>query len=372
VSTAVKSDIAFVLGTRPEIIKLAPVIRGCIENGASFTLVHTGQHYSDRLDGVFFDDLSLPEPDHNLGVGSGSHGVQTGRILVDVEPVLLANEPDIVVVQGDTNSTLAGGLVASKIEAELAHVEAGLRSDDREMPEEINRRLVDHAADWLFAPTDDAAKRLRAEGIPEDRISVTGNTIVDAVQEHASLARSKSAILEDLGLEPGTFALLTAHRPGNVDDEARFRGILEGVGRYAERTGTDVVYPIHPRSADSLERFGVSVHDRIRLVEPLPFLDFLRLEDAASIVFTDSGGVQEETCILGTPCVTLRDNTERPETIEVGANVLVGASPDDVVAGAFEVRAGSGEWSNPFGDGTAAQQILQELGIKESERQLVR
>lgn len=360
------SQLVFILGTRPEIIKLAPVIRACEHAGVEYSLVHTGQHYSDELDEVFFDDLELRAPDYNLEVGSDSHGRQTGEMLLGLDEVLDAERPDTVVVQGDTNSALAGGMVASKRDCELAHVEAGLRSFDREMPEEINRVLIDHAASWLFAPTREAAEQLREENVPDDRIAVTGNTIVDAVRENAQLAVSKSDVLSDLGLEREEFALLTLHRAKNVDDEARFASLLEGVARYARRTDTEVIYPIHPHAADRIEAFGLRVPDRVRLVDPLSFLDFLRLESTAAIVFTDSGGVQEEACVVGTPCVTLRNNTERPETLTVGSNVLAGDDLSDIVEAGLEMRFGCGDWDVPFGDGNAAIRILDHLGIESS------
>ena len=358
------THIAFVLGTRPEIIKLAPVIRACVDGNVPFTVVHTGQHYSEKLDDVFFTDLQLPEPDYNLGVGSGTHGEQTGQMLVEIEQILLDEDPDVVLVQGDTNSALAGGIATMKLDVQLGHVEAGLRSFDRDMPEEHNRVLVDHAADLLFPPTDDSAERLREEGIPADRVSVTGNTVVDAVLQNRDIAADRSTILKDLGVAAGEFVLLTAHRPGNVDDPERFAQLLEGVNRYAELTDKTVLYPIHPRSEAKLEEFGLTVPERIRCIEPLNFLEFLHLEDTASLVFTDSGGVQEETCILGTPCVTLRENTERPETLEVGSNVLAGPEPESIVVNAFEMQTRDTDWDLPFGDGHAATRILEGCGIE--------
>jgi len=355
--------IGFVLGTRPEIIKLAPLIRECDETGIEHFVIHTGQHYSNELDEVFFEDLELAPPDHYLGVGSGAHADQTGEMIVGIGEVIRDEEPDVVIVQGDTHSALAGGIVASKLETELGHVEAGLRSYDRDMPEELNRVLVDHVADRLFAPTAESARNLQAEGISEDRIDVTGNTVVDAVEQNATLAAAKSDILEQLDLEAGEFALMTAHRPGNVDDEERFAGLLAGIGEYADRTNTKVVYPIHPRSADRLDKFGISVPDEIYCIEPLSFLDFLQLESTASVVFTDSGGVQEETCILGTPCVTIRNNTERPETLTVGSNVLAEPTPESIVGSASEIEGGDGNWEVPFGDGNAAGHILETLEL---------
>lgn len=353
--------IAFVLGTRPEIIKLLPLVRTCLERDVLHTVVHTGQHYSESLDTVFFEQLELPAPEYNLAVGSGGHSEQTAEMIRGVGDVLADEQPDHVIVQGDTNTALAGAIAASKRGDSLGHVEAGLRSFDRDMPEEINRILADHAADHLFAPTDESARLLRAEGIGEDRVTVTGNTIVDAVSQNIELASRKSTILEEFGLESGAFYLLTAHREENVDDPDRFAGILDGVGELARRTGRTAVYPIHPRARKSLDAFGLSVPDSIELVDPLGFLDFLALESHAKLAITDSGGVQEEACILRTPCITVRDTTERPETIDVGANRLVGTDPAAILTGAKEMVNDGDTWSNPFGDGTASEQIVDVL-----------
>lgn len=353
--------IALVLGTRPEIIKLAPVVRECERRNVPCLIVHTGQHYSEQLDGVFFDDLELPEPDHHLGVGSGSHGEQTGEMVAKIERRLLADRPDVVLVQGDTNSVLAGSIAASKLDVELGHVEAGLRSFDRDMPEETNRVLADHAADYLFAPTEESATRLEEEAIPEPRIFTTGNTIVDSVREHRRLSEEKSTILAELGLRAGQFVLMTAHRAENVDDEERFARILDGVDTLASRTGMEVVYPIHPRAEENVDAFDLCVPGSIETIPPLDFLDFLKLESNAALVVTDSGGVQEETCILGTPCVTVRDSTERPETLDVGSNELVGTDPEAIVAGGETMLERESTWENPFGDGRAAERILDVL-----------
>lgn len=355
--------VTIVLGTRPEIIKLAPVIDACERLDIGYSVVHTGQHYSYELDAVFFDQLELPTPEHNLEVGSASHSQQTGTMIGDIEDVLLAETPELVLVQGDTNSVLAGSIAASKLDCELGHVEAGLRSFDRTMPEEVNRVLADHAADYLFAPTEQAALYLRQEGIPVDRIEVTGNTIVDAVTCYRDLAAEKSTVLETLDLAADEFCLLTAHRAENVDDRDRFASLLEGVARVARESDLDVVYPVHPRAADRIESFGLDVPAEIRCVDAQDFLDFLRLESTARLVFTDSGGVQEEACILGTPCVTLRDNTERPETVDVGANRIVGVDPEGIVDGANDALDRSTDWENPFGDGRSAGRILDIVGL---------
>ncbi|SFR36591.1 non-hydrolyzing UDP-N-acetylglucosamine 2-epimerase [Halogeometricum limi] len=354
------SQVAIVLGTRPEIIKCAPLIKACDRRGVDCLLVHTGQHYSEDLDQVFFDQLELPTPDYNLEVGSRSHGEQTGRMLEGIEDVLDEHVPDVVLVQGDTNSTLAGALAAAKSNIDVGHVEAGLRSFDREMPEETNRVVTDHISDYLFPPTEETKGYLERESVSGE-IVVAGNTVVDSLYEYRDLATEKSQILSTLGLTEDDFYLLTAHRAENVDDRDSFAQLLDGVSRFAAQTDREVVYPIHPRAQSRLDEFGLTLPEEIRTVEPLDFLDFLRLEAAASLVFTDSGGVQEETCILGTPCVTLRYTTERPETAYVGANCLAGLDPDDVVEAASTMLGKHADWDVPFGDGHAAERILDTL-----------
>jgi len=364
-------DTAFVLGTRPEIIKMAPVLKACSRRGLSTLVIHTGQHYSESLDDVFFRQLDLESPDVNLEVGSGTHGKMTGSMLGGVEQELLNHEPTVVFVQGDTNSTLAGALAGSKLGCDVAHIEAGLRSFDREMPEETNRVVVDHVADHLFPPTEQAAELLRGEGLPDDRITVTGNTIVDAVTNYESVAVSTSDAASDLDLDPGEFALLTAHRAETVDNPGSFERVLNGINRAARELDLDVVYPVHPRARNRLDEFDFRVPDTIRTIDPLGFLDFLRLESAAALAFTDSGGVQEETCILGTPCVTLRYGTERPETVFVGANCVAGHDPADIVAAAASMYGREGDWQSPFGDGQAAARILDALPLASPARQSV-
>lgn len=350
---------AFVLGTRPEIIKLSPLVHECDKRGLDFSLIHTGQHYADNLDLVFFEQLELPEPDHHLGVGSASHGEQTGRMLAKIEAVLLEEAPDVVFVQGDTNSVLAGALAASKLDCEVGHVEAGLRSFDREMPEETNRVVADHVSDYLFVPTEQSRQYLLDEGRSDEDIVVTGNTVVDALYRNQRLARDKSDVLSELGLDGESYFLMTAHRAENVDVEDRFRDMLAGVGAAATEHGVEVVYPIHPRAETRLEEFDLAVPDPIRLVEPQEYLDFLQLEAEADLILTDSGGVQEEACVLGVPCVTMRENTERPETVDVGANRLSGTDATRIQAWVYEMLRTETTWTNPFGDGTASQQILE-------------
>lgn len=349
------APIDLVLGTRPEIVKLSPVVRACQERGVPFRILHTGQHYSPEMDSAFFADLHLPAPDLNLHVGSAPHGEQTARMLVGLEKAFTAARPRAVLVQGDTNSVLAGTLAACKLGIPVGHVEAGLRSGDRRMPEELNRTATDHLADLLFAPTPDTLANLAAEGLA-GRSHETGNTIVDAVQQHRSLAAS-STILDRLGLEAGGYVVMTAHRAENVDDAGRAAGLLAGARRAAEATGMPVVFPAHPRTRARIAGFGLDT-GALQLVEPLGYLDFLRLLADSALALTDSGGIQEEACILGVPCVTVRDNTERPETIAVGANRLAGVDPARIEAAVREAAKSRKGWKNPFGDGKAADRIL--------------
>ena len=290
--------IAIVLGTRPEIIKMAPVIRECERRNLDYFILHTGQHYSYTMDSIFFEQLELPQAKSNLDVGSGSHAEQTGRIMAGVEKVLMAERPDVVLVQGDTNTVVAGALAASKLHIKVGHVEAGLRSYDRTMPEEINRVVADHISDYLFAPTDISRENLRKEGIAEEKIHVTGNTIVDSVYQNLEIARRKVNVLADLDLEPKGYFLVTAHRAENVDNSNRLGEILKGLELVASEFSLPVVFPVHPRTRKMVAEFGFEF-DGIRAIEPLGFLEFLQLEANARLALTDSGGVQEETCILG-------------------------------------------------------------------------
>ncbi len=352
--------IIIIVGTRPEIIKMAPVIRELGRQSREYFILHTGQHYSYNLDRVFFEQLKLPPSKYNLEVGSGSPAEQTAKILIGVENVLQQESPDVVLVEGDTNSVLAGALAAVKLYIKVGHVEAGLRSYDRNMPEEINRILTDHCSDFLFAPTEKAKAILRGEGIPEKKIFVTGNTIVDAIYQNLEIARSSANIINTLDLKPGEYFLVTVHRQENVDNRVRFASILEGLDGIAAEFEMPVIYPIHPHSRRTMAEFGLRPRG-LRLVEPMDFLSFLQLESSARLVLTDSGGVQEEACILNVPCVTLRDNTERPETLEVGSNILAGASPDRILKHTRLMLDRENRWSNPFGDGTAGRKIVKTI-----------
>lgn len=347
-----------ILGTRPEIIKLSPVIRVCENKGLDYFIIHTGQHYSYEMDRIFFDELKLPQPQYHLDVGSGSHGRQTGKMLAGMEEILEKEQPGIVYVQGDTNTVLAGALAASKLHLKIGHVEAGLRSFDRSMPEEINRVIADHISDLLFAPTKRARELLLQEGIPEEKIFVTGNTVVDAVLENLKIAES-SDVLEKLGVKPKAYMLSTIHRQENTDDRERLADIFLGLGQVSAESKLPIIMPLHPRTRKMLAEFGVEIPAGIRIIEPLGFMEFLKAESNARLVLTDSGGVQEESCILGVPCVTIRENTERPETVDVGANVIAGFRHENIVGAARKMLGKKGKWENPFGDGKAGEKIIE-------------
>jgi len=345
---------AVILGTRPEIIKMSPIIRELEKRGLDYFILHTGQHYSYELDKVFFEQLKLPSADYNLEVGSSSHGEQTGKMLAGIEKILLREKPDVILVEGDTNTVLAGALAASKLHIKVGHVEAGLRSFYKGMPEEINRVLTDHCSDYLFAPTDVARENLLREGVDSEKIFVTGNTIVDAVYQNLELVDSENNVLD---VDPKEYILVTSHRQENVDIKDRFEGIIRGLELVYKEYGLPIIYPIHPRARKMLKQFGLETNG-VKLVEPLDYLSFLYLESKARLVLTDSGGVQEETCILGVPCVTLRDNTERPETLEVGSNILVGTDPSRILEGVGIMMNKDNGWVNPYGDGKASRKIV--------------
>ncbi len=360
--------IAIILGTRPEIIKMSPVIRDCEKRSIDYFILHTGQHYSHLMDKVFFEQLKIPEAKYNLDVGSGMHGEQTGKMLAGIEKALIVENPEVVIVQGDTNTVLAGAIAASKLHIKVGHVEAGLRSYDRLMPEEINRVLTDHCSDYLFAPTWKSKEILLNEGIPEEKIFMTGNTIVDAVYQNLDLERTDA--VNDIGLKHKGYILITAHREENVDNPERFQDILKGIKMVSDEFDLPVIYPMHPRSKKMMEKFGLSLKN-IMIIEPMDYLSFLHLEKGARLVLTDSGGVQEETCIMGVPCVTLRDNTERPETIEVGSNLLAGTEPLRILECARSMINKNEVWKNPFGDGKASEKIIKvllQIGNNQEER----
>ena len=349
---------AFILGTRPEIIKLSPVVRSYIRRKLPFSIIHTNQHYSPQMDAVFFKQLELPAPEFNLNAGSGSHGAQLGKMLESLEPVLQELAPEAAIVQGDTNSVLAGALIASRLRIPVAHVEAGLRSYDRRMPEEFNRILADNLADYLFAPTEGAKKILLGEGFPESRIHVTGNTVVDALQHVAGLCDKLEPLERRWNISRGHFLLVTLHRPENVDSKEILTPILEAINELSTRHGLPAVFPVHPRTVRRLKEFGIDLPRTFLALEAAGYLSFVQLEKEARLIITDSGGVQEEACILGVPCVTVRLSTERPETVEVGANLVTGVAREAIVAGAEKMLARRSNWANPFGDGRAGERIV--------------
>lgn len=360
--------ICVVLGTRPEIIKMSPLIRLFSEKGDDYFILHTGQHYSYEMDKLFFEELGLPPARYNLDVGSKSHGAMVGFLLEKIEQIYLQEKPDVTLVQGDTNTVLAGALAASKIGIKIGHVEAALRSYDRTMPEEINRVLTDHISDFLFIPTGGAKKIALGEGIDEKKCFVVGNTIVDAVNRNKGIAESKSKIIEKNGLKRGGYFLVTSHRAENVDHKEKLAGLLEGIRRVCEKHKLPALYPIHPRTKKMITQFGLSVPECIKLTEPAGYLDFLQLQQHAKLILTDSGGVQEEACILGVPSVTLRENTERPETLQAGASMLVGTDPDRIAKGADEMLLRPRDWKNPFGDGKTAERIREILTLNIGRR----
>ncbi|MBI5948999.1 MAG: UDP-N-acetylglucosamine 2-epimerase (non-hydrolyzing) [Chloroflexi bacterium] len=340
-----------VVGARPQFIKLAPFSAEARRRGHRETILHTGQHYDEGMSARFFDELGIPEPDVNLQVGSGSHGAMTARALEGIEAEIARRKPDVVVVFGDTNSTLAGALAAAKLGVRSAHVEAGLRSFDRSMPEEINRIVADHCCDLLLAPNEAARRNLEGEGLGAKAV-VTGDIMVDALFAARDRARPAGEVLAGLGVAPGPFCLLTVHRAANTDDPSRLAGILAGLSG----AGT-AVFPVHPRTRAAMAATGVSLPANVQAVEPLGYLDTVSLAREATAVVTDSGGLQKEAYLLETPCVTLRDNTEWTETLELGWNVLVGASTGAIRAAI--ARPPRGETHPPvYGDGHAAERIL--------------
>lgn len=343
-----------VVGTRPNFVKAAPVVRALLDSGAGPLLVHTGQHFDPELSAVFFDELGLPEPDRNLEIGSGSHGAQTAQLLVALEDLMATTPVDRVVVYGDVNSTLAAALAAAKLGIPVAHVEAGLRSFDRSMPEEINRVLTDALADLHFVTSPEAMGHLAREGVAAGSMHFVGNPMIDTLLRFRDVLDPGSA-RRRLGLE-GEYGVVTLHRPANVDDVEAAKDILEGLSRVARHL--ELVVPLHPRGKERLLEAGLG--DIARVIEPLSYLDFMALIMGAKVVLTDSGGIQEETTVLGIPCVTLRENTERPITLTMGTNRLAGRDPVRIEAAALEPPAAAGEVP-PLWDGKAGVRIAQVL-----------
>jgi len=353
-----------VVGARPQFIKAAAVSRViAATDGMDELLVHTGQHYDPGLSDIFFDELEIPAPSHHLGIGSGSHGAQTGQMLAGIEKVLLETQPDWVLVYGDTNSTLAGAVAAAKLHIPIAHVEAGLRSFNRRMPEEINRVLTDHASTLLFTPTETADRHLAAEGIPPARIRRVGDVMFDVARFFSAKAERESDVLARLGLQPDGYVLATVHRAENTDDPSRLGVIFDALG--ALHSEHPVVLPLHPRTRAVLERTDrmAWAAERVRFIDPVGYLDMMQLEQHAKLVTTDSGGVQKEAYFAGTPCVTLRDETEWTELVDLGWNRL--APPTDVASVTAQFHAAlvaePGADASPYGDGDSAERIIDAL-----------
>ena len=357
--------IATILGTRPEIIKMAPIIDEISKRSIPQIVLHTGQHYDKEMSDNFFRDLEIPTPDYNINVGSGTHGKQTGLMMEGIEKVLLQEKPDIVLVQGDTNAVLAGALVAAKLHIAVGHVEAGLRSFDLTMPEEINRRAADVCSQMYFIPTEESAINLLAEGYSRKNLIITGNTVVDACFRHLEIAKKKGfeeKALADLDIENmDNIITLTMHRAENVDDEKRVTSIVEAL---KELDDMNIIFPIHPRTKNTLKNFGLfdELNDleHIHIIKPIGYLDFLQLTSLSSLILTDSGGLQEEAITLDVPALTLRYNTERPETVTAGGNILVGADKKAILENVDKIISNKEfcekmkNAKNPYGDGDAA------------------
>ena len=361
--------IATVLGTRPEIIKMAPIIDEIARRGIDQIVLHTGQHYDEEMSDAFFRDLEIPAPDYNIHVGSGTHGRQTGLMMKGIEEVLIDEKPDIVLVQGDTNAVLAGALVASKLHIAVGHVEAGLRSFDMTMPEELNRRAADVCSSMYFIPTEESAVNLLAEGFSRKNLIITGNTVVDACFRHLEIARKKGFSNESLASlnieEMDNILTLTMHRAENVDDKRRVTNIIEAL---KELDYMNIIFPIHPRTKNTLQNFGLfdELNDleHVHIIKPIGYLDFLQLTSLSTLILTDSGGLQEEAITLDVPALTLRYNTERPETVSAGGNILVGADKDAILKYVKKIVEDEDfaqkmkKAENPYGQGEAAKRTV--------------
>lgn len=346
-----------IIGARPQFIKCAPLSRA-IRREHEEILVHTGQHYDTGMSDVFFDELNIPRPDYNLGIGSGTHGEQTGRMLAEIEKIFVKEQPDLVLIYGDTNSTLAGALAASKLHISIAHVEAGLRSFDRTMPEEINRVLTDHISNLLFCPTGTAVANLKKEGIT-DGVYCVGDVMADALEYNRKIAEDKSSILDDLGLTSKDFMVATVHRPANTDSKKNLSSIVQA---FCSATDQTIVSPAHPRTKKFLKEYGLwdELCQHVKVIPPVGYLDMLKLMVHSSKILTDSGGIQKEAYMLGVPCVTMRENTEWVETVEDGWNVLVGADYRKIVD-AMARFEGTGQRNDVFGKGDASEKVCEIL-----------
>lgn len=355
-----------IVGARPNFMKIAPIVREMARRADEFEplIVHTGQHYDEAMSDSFFRDLGIPKPNYHLEIGSASHAVQTAKIMIAFEPIVLEEKPDWVLVVGDVNSTIACAIVCAKLGVKIAHVEAGLRSRDRAMPEEINRILTDSISDLLLTTSQDADVNLKHEGVPDEKVKFVGNVMIDSLFYNLEKAKALKT-KDELGLTANEYAVLTLHRPSNVDDEAILGPMLDALCEISKRI--PIVFPVHPRTRANIGKFGFAdrvAQSNIKLIEPLGYLDFMNVYSGARLVLTDSGGLQEETTALGIPCLTLRENTERPITIELGTNVLVGTDPEKIKAAANEILDGGSKKETkipPLWDGRAAERICDAL-----------
>ena len=346
---------AIVVGTRPEIIKLASLIKEYQKRCLPFILIHSNQHYSFNMDEIFFDNLNLPRPDYNLNIGSGGQAIQTARILEIIEPILIHEKIGVLYVQGDTNTTMPSALAASKLDIKVAHVEAGLRSYDRAMPEEINRIITDHISDFLFVVNNLQKSILLQEGINEKKIHVVGNSVVDTLHYARDLIIKKKLVHQ---YDPKSYILITAHRPSNVDTKEGLCELINIFASISSKYKLKSVWPIHPRTKKNIKKFRLQIPNELHIIEPVGYIDFVSLMINAYIIMTDSGGIQEESCILKVPCITMRSNTERPESLEVGANKLVSRDINKVLNAFSYFESRSNDWDNPFGDGKTALKVV--------------
>ena len=360
-----KIKICIVIGTRPEIIKMGPVIKECQQKDLDFFVIHTGQHYSYNMDKIFMEELNLPDPKYNLAVGSSSHGNQTAKMIEGIEKILIEEQPYVVLVQGDTNSVLAGAIAASKLGIKVGHIEAGLRSYDRNMPEEINRIITDNIADYLFAPTDMTKDILIKENISKKKIFNVGNTIVDAVNYNIKNCKFESELFKKLNLLSKEYILITSHRAENVDNEKKLEDLILGINKVQNISNLKAVWPMHPRTLANIKKFNLENKLKsilnLFVIEPVGYFDSLNLQKNAKIILTDSGGIQEEACVLNVPCITLRDNTERPESLMTGGNLLTGTNSKKILSAYKQLILINKKWKNPFGDGKSAVKIIKIL-----------
>jgi UDP-N-acetylglucosamine 2-epimerase (non-hydrolysing) len=356
ISEGTKMKIAIILGTRPEIIKLSPIVRELQKRKIDYFIIHSNQHYSPEMDEIFFKELQLPLPKYNLNIGSQSR-IKTISLIQKLSKNILETEkPDWVLVQGDTNTVLAGAEIAHKLGIKVAHIEAGLRSYDKSMPEEINRIKTDHISDTLFAPTETQKNILIKEGTDSQKIFIVGNTIVDAILQNLELIKDHQEF-EHFNNEK--YFLLTAHRPSNVDNKENLQKIINALTNISKKYNFKIYFPVHPRTKKQIDIFNIKLDTNIfNVLAPVGYLEMLSLEKNAQLIFTDSGGIQEEACILKVPCITLRDNTERPETIDVGANLVTGLQYSNILSATRKMLKIKHSWKNPFGNGTTSQKII--------------